>query len=78
MLAGKGKEPKKKKPFIEFKIGDSFWNLAQKWMNLIQIVDRRNNRFLKHVKDPKTGHVVRHVDEPLSEHKHRGSAKAKK
>ena len=77
MLTGKGRESGKRKPFIEFKLGDSFWNIGQKWMNLVQIVDRRKNKYLKHVEDPKTGEVVRHVEEPLTEHKDRGSAKPK-
>ena len=42
-------------------------------MNLIQIVDRRRNKYFKHVEDPKTGDVIRHVEEPLTHHKDRGS-----
>ena len=69
--AGRGK------PFKELKQGDSYSTSRGRWMSLLQIVDRRNNRYRKLVTDPETGDVLRDVDEPLSEHVGRGDARRK-
>jgi hypothetical protein len=33
-----------------------------------QIIDRENDRYLEHVVDPTTGEIIRHCDEPLTQH----------
>jgi hypothetical protein len=33
-----------------------------------RVIDRRNNRYYEHIEDAETGEVIRHKDEPLSEH----------
>jgi hypothetical protein len=37
--------------------------------------DKMRDRYFEHVEDADTGEVLRHVDEPLSEHRGHGSAK---
>jgi hypothetical protein len=69
--AGRGK------PFMELKQGDSFSTSRGRWMSLLQIVDRRNNRYRKLVTDPETGEVLRDVDKPLNEHSGHGDARRK-
>ncbi len=72
----KARTPREKKPFLEQKTGDSYWHKMAKWMRRVQIIDRRGNRYVKRVDDPKTGEVVRNVDEPLTDHRGFGSARA--
>jgi hypothetical protein len=67
-----------KKPFLEQKTGDSYWRKMGKWMRRNQIIDRRNNRYVKTVEDPNTGEIVRDVDEPLTSHRGFGSVKRKR
>lgn len=74
-VALKAKTPGEKRPFIEQKVGDSYSVSRGRWMRLRQLIDRRHNRYAKKVEDPETGEVLRDVDEPLSEHTGRGSAK---
>jgi hypothetical protein len=74
-LGLKARTPGEKKPFIEQKTGNSYWRKMGKWMRRVQIIDRRGNRYVKRVDDPKTGEVVRDVDEPLTNHQGFGSAK---
>jgi hypothetical protein len=76
-LGLKARSKGKGKPFLEQKQGDSFSTSRGKWMHLLQIVDRRNNRYRKLVTDPETGEVPRDVDKPLSEHVGRGDAQRK-
>lgn len=74
-LAVKAKSPGERKPFLESKQGDSYSTKRGRFMTLLQIVDRRNNRYRKLVADPETGEVIRDVDERLTDHKGYGSAK---
>ena len=59
----------------ESKDGASFSQDRQRFMQLHQLVDHESKRYVKTVTDPKTGEVIRHVDEPLPDHTGRGSAK---
>lgn len=43
-----------------------------------QIFDRSQNRYMEFLVDLQTGEILRNVDEPLSEHRGRGSAKIRK
>lgn len=60
---------------FESKDGDSFSFDCQRLVELSQLVDHENNRYVKRVFDRKTGEVIREVDEPLAQHTGRGSAK---
>jgi hypothetical protein len=77
-IALKAKSPGEKRPFTEQKHGDSFSPKRGRWMQLMQIVDRRNNRYRKRVRDPETGEVLRDVDKPLTEHVGHGDARPKR
>jgi len=59
----------------ESKDGASFSHDRQRFVQINQLVDHENKRYVKIVTDPKTGEVIRHVDEPLPDHTGRGSAK---
>src|SRR6266496_4905998 len=62
-LSLRARTPGERRPFMEQKAGDSFFVARQKWMQLRQVVDRRNNRYFNQVHDPETGEVVRYEDE---------------
>jgi hypothetical protein len=66
-----------RKAFLEERSGDDLWRKFGKWMKLTRLVDRDRDRYFEHIEDPETGEVARHVDEPLSQHRGRGSAKPK-
>jgi len=65
------------KPFLEQKSGDSFFHKAQKWVYRIMRIDRDNNHYAETVVDPKTNEVIHRCEEPLINHRGRGSAKKK-
>ena len=77
-IALKARSPGEKRPFMEQKQGDSFSLKRGRWMQLLQIVDRRNNRYRKRVTDPETGEVLRDLDEPLTGHVGYGDARRKR
>ncbi len=60
---------------FESKDGDSMSTARGRFMKRCQLVDKQNNRYVKKVIDPASGEVLRDVDEPLSDHTGRGSAK---
>jgi hypothetical protein len=41
-------------------------------MDLVRVVNRRDDRYIETVTDPETGEVAHSCDEPLSEHVERG------
>ncbi len=61
--------------FAKIKAGDEFFQLTQRWHRLFRWIDRDANWYTEHITDVETGEVVRSVDEPLSEHRGRGSAR---
>jgi predicted RNA-binding Zn-ribbon protein involved in translation (DUF1610 family) len=73
--AYKGGLSKRKGLRFESKDGDSFSFDRQRFVELNQLVDHENNRYVKKVVDRKTGEAIRDVDEPLTQHQERGSAK---
>lgn len=48
--------------------GADLWRRAQRWMHKVRRIDRETDRYLEIVTDPRTGEIVHHTDEPLSEH----------
>ena len=60
---------------FESKDGDSLSIALGRFVELHQLVDHETNRYVKEVVDTATGDVLRNVDEPLTEHQNRGSAK---
>jgi hypothetical protein len=45
------------------------------WVRISRVIDRQGNRYFEHVEDRNTGDVLRHIDQPLSSHVGRGSAR---
>ncbi len=45
------------------------------WVGKHRIIDRRGNIYYERVVDQETGEELRHIEEPLSEHTDRGSAR---
>lgn len=74
-LGVKGKRNDSKKPYVESVSGDDFHRKTGKWMKLSRLIDRENDHYREEVKDPCTGEVIHHCEEPLSDHKGHGSAK---
>ena len=48
---------------------------AEKWMHREKTENRREDRYTEVVTDPDTGEIIHEVDERLSDHRGRGSAK---
>lgn len=74
-LGLKHKRPGLKRPIYEEVSGDDLYRKTGLWSRVLQVIDRQNNRYKKVVTNAETGEVLRSVDEPLSDHKDRGSAR---
>ncbi len=66
------------KPWLTTMSEPSWSYDRKKWMHREKTEDRRNDRYTETVTDPDTGEIIHHTDEPLTEHRGRGSAKKKK
>ena len=77
-LGIKAKRPGEKRPFIEDKAMPDFSQSRGKVVLRKQVIDRDNDKYFESVTDYESGEVIHHRDEPLSEHRGHGSAKAKK
>lgn len=71
------KRPGHKRPIRELVDGDDYHELTKQWNQLYREFDRLNNRYREKIVDPRTWTVIREVDEPLTNHVNRGSAKKK-
>ncbi len=74
-LGMKQKRPGCKKPILESVLGDDLFRVTNTWQTLVRVIDRLNDRYYELIRNPETGEVVRHCEEPLSQHIGRGSAK---
>lgn len=74
-LGLKARHKDAKKPYIESVSGDDLHRKTGKWMKLSRLIDRENNHYREEIKDPSTGEIIHHCEEPLSDHKGHGSAK---
>ena len=75
-VKGKVREgPGKKGVKKEFFAGDDHRKSKDDWVDKQRVIDRENDRYQETVKDKKTGELIHHCDEPLSEHWGHGSAK---
>jgi hypothetical protein len=61
----------------EIHSGDELCVAQDKWMNKNRVIDKKNDQYRETVRDPQTGEIVHHCDEPLSLHRGHGSAKLK-
>jgi hypothetical protein len=76
-LGYKAKSQGKGKPHLEGKTGDDLHRKTGKWMFLERVFDHAKNWYKELITDPETGEVVRHCEEPLTDHGGHGSAKRK-
>lgn len=63
------------RPFLESKVGDDQYRKTGEWHSLERVIDRENDRYKEIISNPKTGEVIHHCEEPLSQHQGHGSAK---
>jgi hypothetical protein len=73
----KQKRPGYKQPIYESVSGDDLHRATGQWNELTREIDRENDRYRERIVNPQSGEVIRHVDEPLTNHTGRGSAKPK-
>lgn len=62
------------RPFYEAKSGANLQRSTGRWMERDLVVDRKNDRYIERVVDPKTREVIHVCEEPLSEHRGHGTA----
>ena len=76
-LGLKHKRPGHKKAIYESVSGEDLHRATGQWSQLTREIDRENDRYKEVIVNPQTGEVIRQVDEPLSDHTGRGTAKPK-
>ncbi len=69
--------PGKRKIRWETFVGWERSNKLQKMVYKTRTIDRANDTYQEIVTDPKTGEIIHHCEEPLSEHFGHGTAKPK-
>jgi hypothetical protein len=74
-LGLKHRRPGFNKPIYEEVGGDDMHRKTGLWSHLVRVIDRVNNRYKEEIRNAETEEVLRSVDEPLSDHKNRGSAR---
>lgn len=74
-IVGRHGEVGQVKPYLERRDGADWSHALQRFVRKVRILDRDNDLYVEKVVDPETGEVLRDVEEPLSEHQGRGSAK---
>jgi hypothetical protein len=74
----KAKRPGEKRPFVEDRAMPDFSRSKGKLVHREQVIDRDNDRYFERVTDYESGEVIRHCEEPLSQHGGHGFAKEKK
>ena len=77
-LGLKARHPSLRKPFFESVSGDDLFRLTGQWNKLKRVIDRARDYYLEVITDRRTGKIIRYCEEPLSQHKGRGSAKKEK
>jgi hypothetical protein len=66
-----------KRPLVEMRSGAAASQIHPPFVSKDQVIDRENDRYRERVVT-EDGEVIRDVDEPLSKHQGRGSAKFKR
>lgn len=69
--------PAKKNPRVDIFEGDDLRKSDKKWMMKERVIDKDRDLYREIVKNPTTGEIVHHNEEPLSQHFDHGSAKFK-
>jgi hypothetical protein len=74
-LAFKARHAGPGRPFAEGKVGDDLHRKSGRWFRLERIIDRARDWYREVISDRRTGHVIHHVEEPLSKHIGHGTAR---
>jgi hypothetical protein len=61
----------------ELLVGDDLHRNSGEWYKKERYINKDNDTYKEVVTNPKTGEIVHHCEEPLSQHKGHGSAKPK-
>jgi hypothetical protein len=69
------RKPDKRRSPVESTSGDVYSRSLGRLVRINRIIDRRRDLYCERVLDPDTRKVLREVEEPLSQHTGRGSAK---
>jgi len=69
--------PSKAKLRMHIQQGDELHRKSGTWMKKERVIDKDSNSYKEVIIDPATNEVVRHCEEPLSDHVNRGSARPK-
>ncbi len=77
-MAAKARRGALRHPFLELKAWLDFHRASGKERHLEMVIDREHDRYFKRAVDPETGETVHLLEEPLSEHRGRGSARRKR
>ena len=64
-----------KKPIYEGILGEDLHRNSGQWNCLTREIDRENDRYKEIIVDPKSGKIIRNINERLTEHTNRNSAK---
>jgi uncharacterized protein with von Willebrand factor type A (vWA) domain len=73
----KKKRPGQPRAVQEVKAGDEIFHKTGERRRLVRVIDREQDRYYEHIEDS-LGNVIRHVEEPLTQHRGRGYAKKKR
>lgn len=75
MVKFKARHENRGKPFAWGKVGSDLYRKTGQWRRLERVFDRLNDWYREHISDRRTGKVIKHLEEPLSQHRGHGSAK---
>ena len=70
-----GRRPGFRRPIVEMLGGDDFNRKLGKFVKHERVIDREKNWYKERVTDPDTGQVLHECEEPLTDHRGRGSAR---
>src|SRR5690348_17270435 len=68
-------KPGSSKFYVDMRSGPSYYRKGNQWHHLVRVIDRENDRYVETVRVLSTGELIRHVEEPLSEHIGHGGGK---
>ncbi len=69
--------PAKKNPRVDIFAGDDLRKSDNRWMAKERVINKDKNLYREIIKDPITGEIIHHNEEPLSQHSSHGTAKFK-
>jgi hypothetical protein len=72
------RKPGERRSPVESISGDVYSQSLGRMVRINRIIDRRRDLYYERVLDPNTREVLREVEEPLSKHTGRGSAKSRR